>query len=751
MRRITGVPLCGLVLAPAFMALIIAGCGKHRGPGTIEGAGLPPHAVAGRTSVRSGASGALALKAETAAPAKQILFGDLHVHTTYSSDAFLMSLPMLQGDGAHPVSDACDYARYCSALDFWSINDHAESITPRNWLDTKESIRQCNALAGDPENPDMVSFLGWEWTEAGIVRQDHYGHKNVIFVDTAEDKVPRRPVHAGGLGWQFMRQKPNFAVRYLLPLSEFADRQHYFDFVRFRADLRAVPPCEEGVDARELPDDCQEIARTPGVLFEKLDQWGFDSIVIPHGNTWGMYTPTHSTWHKQLAGSNRGPDKQIMIEVFSGHGNSEEYRSWRPELLDDEGQLQCPEATDEFLPCCWQAGEIIRSRCEDAASEQCQGAVEKARADYIANNLAGRTMTLPGTELSGWVDCGTCRDCYLPSFNYRPSSSVQAAVASTHFEADGTPKRFRFGFMASSDNHTGRPGTGYKEFARFDVTEARGASTEAQARRLRSPRAFEEPRVESMRLDLSRPEEIPMTLGIADFERQASFFMSGGLVAVHSEGRARTEVWGALKRKEIYGTSGPRILLWFDLLNAGSEPAVMGSEVVMSENPRFRVRALGSLEQRPGCPQIAVDGLSTERLEKLCQNECYNPGDQRRAITRIEVTRIRPQVSATEPIDGLIDDPWRVFECPGDGDGCVVEFDDPAYADQNREVVYYVRAIEEPSLGVNAGQLRCTYDEDGNCVEVSPCYGDYRTDYDDDCLAPNEERAWSSPIYVRKK
>ena len=70
----------------------------------------------------------------------QILFGDLHVHTTFSADAFAFSLPIFQGEGAHPPADACDFARFCSALDFWSINDHAESITPRQWEETLESI-----------------------------------------------------------------------------------------------------------------------------------------------------------------------------------------------------------------------------------------------------------------------------------------------------------------------------------------------------------------------------------------------------------------------------------------------------------------------------------------------------------------------------------------------------------------------------------------------------------------------------------
>ena len=62
--------------------------------------------------------------------------------------------------------------------------------------------------------------------------------------------------------------------------------------------------------------------------------------------------------------------------------------------------------------------------------------------------------------------------------------------------------------------------------------------------------------------------------------------------------------------------------------------------------------------------------------------------------------------------------------------------------------VLAARAIEEPSVAVNGVGLRCSYDGDGNCIDVEPCYGDFRTQANDDCLAMVEERAWSSPIFV---
>ena len=98
-----------------------------------------------------------------------------------------------------------------------------------------------------------------------------------------------------------------------------------------------------------------------------------------------------------------------------------------------------------------------------------------------------------------------------------------------------------------------------------------------------------------------------------------------------------------------------------------------------------------------------------------------------------------------EPLAALIEDPWRVLPCEADAGGCRVVFSDPDFATAGRDAVYYVRAIEEPSLAVAADPLGCRYDDSGRCVAVKPCFGRPASD---DCLSETEERAWSSPIFV---
>jgi hypothetical protein len=138
-------------LGPLLILLAgIAACGGDRADGEITGGARRSEEVAASDARQARTREALAADARAPADSRQILFGDLHVHTTYSLDAFTMELPIMGLQGIHTPADACDFARHCAGLDFFSLNDHAEGLTPEHWAATKESIRRCNAVAGDP-------------------------------------------------------------------------------------------------------------------------------------------------------------------------------------------------------------------------------------------------------------------------------------------------------------------------------------------------------------------------------------------------------------------------------------------------------------------------------------------------------------------------------------------------------------------------------------------------------------------------
>lgn len=732
--------LLSLAVGGLFWAAGSGWLGRHEGPGRVTEKPVPEGVIAERKASQQQAMAALNTPA-----GKQILFGDLHVHTTISIDAFNTSLPVYYGEGAHPPADACDFARYCSAVDFWAITDHANSISPRHWRETIDSVRQCNAVAGDPQNPDSVAYLGYEWTQVGLTPETHYGHKNVIFRGLDDDAIPTHPIMSYG-GKSPHGKAP---VSNLARLAIEGKDRRYLDFATYVNELEKMTFCPQGVDVRDLPADCTDFAPTPKELFAKLDQWNLPSIVIPHGTTWGAYTPAGNSWDKQLKPDMHDPERQFLVEIFSGHGNAELYRDWRAIEYDSQGNPVCPEPTDDYLPSCWRAGEIIQQRCLAAgeSNAECARRAAVARTRYLEGGGGGH-LTVPGAEVGDWLDAGQCRDCYMPTFNMRPKNSVQYMMARQNFDDPDNPKRFSFGVIGSSDNHSARPGTGYKDVNRAEMIERFGVVSEEYAHNILVPNPLGVPKSQPQAESISFAEaskKLPSMWQMFETERRSSFMGTGGLAAVHTQGRSREQIWDAMQRREVYGTSGDRILLWFDLINKGQR-VPMGSETAFNSVPEFQVKAVGAFKQKPGCPDYSVRSLNPERLEKLCRGECYNPSDQRKLITRIEVIRVLPQVHDKEPIKDLIADPWKVFECAPDQRGCEVSFSDEDFPALGRDALYYVRAIEEPSLTINGANFRCDYDAEGNCIKVNPCYGDYRTDFEDDCLAPAEERAWSSSI-----
>ena len=137
------------------------------------------------------------------------------------------------------------------------------------------------------------------------------------------------------------------------------------------------------------------------------------------------------------------------------------------------------------------------------------------------------SYVFPDSEPEDWLDCDQCRDCFKPSFNYRPAESVQYALALSRrdqTDAQGRPLRFRLGFIASTDDHTSRPGTGYKQYARKKMTFSPGMQTD-----FLTPRTtLEKPD------DPRRPHPVDVEARAMDSERVTSFTYPGGLVAVHA-------------------------------------------------------------------------------------------------------------------------------------------------------------------------------------------------------------------------
>jgi hypothetical protein len=707
--------------------------------GKVSEASLPPQVIAQR---------ALSATRED----RQILFGDTHVHTTNSADAFMYSLPMMHGaSGAYPPAYACDYARFVSQLDFYFLTDHAESFTPRQWRDGIDSVQQCNRLAGDPANPDIAAFVGWEWTQVGGTAENHYGPHNVLFKDDSTDKLPARPIASVGVGVATVAARSGSGKQSsLLGLLDPRHRDYYASYNDWVMQMAAVPACDPDTPSPDLPAECYETAATPGALFAKLDQWGFDNMVVPHGTTWGFYSPPNSNWRHQLTAENTDNNKTRLIEVYSGHGNSEQFRDFAVRELNNVGEWVCPEPQANYLPSCWQAGEIIRQRClvEDNSADECEARAVEARHNFVQVDGIQGFMTVPGSTPEDWMDAGQARDIYLPAFNYRPQKSVQYGLAVQNHDDPENPLRYRWGFIGSTDTHSARAGHGFKQEQRLNTSDVTGVRSPFWETIFASSAVRSEYASRSLRADEIDP--VSAKLFASEFERTTSFLNVGGLAAVHSEGRSRDAIWDAMKRREVYGTSGHRMLLWFDLLQADAS-LPMGSSVNMDSVPRFRAKAIGSFKQLPGCPDYVVNALEKRHLQKMSQGECYHPSDERYIIERIEVIKIRPQAVAGEAIAPLIEDSWRVFECEPSADGCTIEFEDPDFASEGRDALYYVRALEEPIATINGGNLRTSFDENGQAVDTDICFGDYRVASDDDCHQNQSQRAWSSPIFVDYK
>jgi len=645
---------------------------------------------------------------------RTIFYGDLHVHSTNSVDVFALKLPLFGHDGRVSPMDHCHYARFCSQLDFWAITDHQEGAPPSAWQESVDAVDACNDLY----NPELVTFAGFEWQQSHAEAHRNWGHKNVLFPGASASELPARAIASADQVTAINEATIEAAV----DIASTMDPENigiYQDVGAYAIAGASAPKCAQGVSTQDLPADCVESAATPRDLYSKLDEWGLPALVIPHGNTWGAHHPPLMSWEHQLDPTHHDPRYQTLLEIYSGHGSMEEYRPWRSAEDAGDGTLRCVEPTADHEPCCWRAGEIARAEsatcAAEPASEACETEVAAARQAFLDAGRYG-IQTQPQAVPEDWLDCDQCRDCFQPAEGHRPLGSAQAALAMSHFDGDTVDTRYHFGFLGSTDTHAVGPGAGFKEGK--IMSDIMG-----------SAKLEWEPFV-----DLMVAEIFP------NWVRQNSFFHSGGLVAVHASGSDRQSIWDALEARTVYATTGERIELWFDLVSGPG--ATMGGAATLSVAPEFTVKAIGAFKQQPGCP----DWVPEAYAEGACHGECYNPTSERHPLDRIEVVRIRPQITPGEPLEELVDDPFLTLDCAGQTT-CEVSFSDPDFLSGARDALYYVRAIQHPTGQLNHEDLRCEEGPDGDCLSVDICQGGERGKADD-CIQDGGERAWASPIYL---
>jgi len=210
----------------------------------------------------------------------------------------------------------------------------------------------------------------------------------------------------------------------------------------------------------------------------------------------------------------------------------------------------------------------------------------------------------------------------------------------------------------------------------------------------------------------------------------------GGLAGVWAEANSRDAIFDALRRKEVFGTSGPRIrprlhagwTLPDDLCErpdrvarADAVGVPMGGDLPgdsAGRAPRFLALALAD----PGT--AASPGTPLERLQ-IVKGWVDEDGGRHQAVYDV----------AGDPEGGATVDPATCEQRgPGAAELCAV-WSDPDF-DPARRAVYYLRAVENPSCRYNAWQ----------CAGLE---GAARPAACDDPRAPRilQERAWTSPIW----
>ena len=602
-------------------------------------------------------------------------FGDLHVHTTYSMDAFqfgTLATPddayrYAQGEAIkHPGGFDMQLDR---PLDFYAVTDHgfylgvvragADTTTEISDYSSMQQIHNLNApenltlesiptrnfrafirgfrkdmVGSEPFKAEVGRIMSTTWLDEVRAADQHY--KPGKFTTFAAYEFSTTKQDGGSMhrnvSFRGTENKPVVPFNRLMSLDP-EDLWNWMDGLR-----------EEGVESLAIPHNSN---KSNGQMFE-LATWAGDPMTLEHNE-------------KRMR-------NEPLVEITQVKGTSETH----PALsMNDE----------------WAGFEID---------------------PYVAGGGRLRNAKPAG---------GYVRD---------------ALKNGMLLEAEGLGNPFKYGFIGSSDTHTG---AGSYDDSNFFSKVGLLDSTAV----LRGSVPIDDDHHKALGLAGADDSAFYVASdGRRYLQRNTSFFGASGLAAVWAEENTRESIYDAFRRKETFATSGPRIQIRFfaghdlessmlqtadGMSRAAGRGVLMGGDLMVNsaEAPEFLVWATRDTQSAP-LQRVQIikgwleDGESHERVFDVACS------------------------------DGLAVDPTS-HRCPDNGAkvnlaDCAISADrgavelktlwqDPEF-DKNQKAFYYARALENPTCRWSTWDaLRAGVEPRDNLDLVL------------------QERAWSSPIWVR--
>ncbi len=279
---------------------------------------------------------------------------------------------------------------------------------------------------------------------------------------------------------------------------------------------------------------------------------------------------------------------------------------------------------------------------------------------------------------------------FVPFLNQPPSVGSYARSAlktGLKLDAELGINPFEFGMIASTDTHLGTPGY-VAETADFP-----GHGGAGKPARESLPPGF-----------VDRPDYNP-----------------GGLAVLWAEQNTRESLFTAMKRREAYGTSGPRILLRF--FGGWDYDADLCSSSHLVESG-----------YKQGVPMGGVLPEATSAAPRFVVSAMRDPDGA--ALDRIQI------IKGWTDGDALHE---KVYDIAGSGNTSCAFWVDPEF-NAAQHAFYYTRVMEIPTK-----RWSTLYCEDKKIACEEPDDLEEDLDYCCDADVPKliQERAWSSPIWYR--